>query len=162
MQNTFSAREREFISRLTEDLHLSVQWDEYDEDDNNVVTWRLPGILENDNIEEDIERSALVTANIVEENGEGPPESEWEDVSDEDEESRAAVDRVLQKSEKAPIFDDEEDGGFDARYEQSVREKMDEWKRGYYQASFSFVRLYLRSLPYFYWVSTGKAGDIIR
>lgn len=136
MLNTFPARERAFINRLAEDLHLSVRWDEYDENDNNIVTWRLPGVLENDNIEEDIEKSSLASANVIEENAEEPPDSEWEDVSDEDEddeESRAAVDRVLQKYEKAPTFDDDADGGFEARYERSIKEKMDEWKRGYYQ-----------------------------
>lgn len=146
MLNTFPARERAFIGRLAEDLHLSVQWDEYDEDDNNIVTWRLPGALENDNIEEDMERSK-----VVEGNAEAPPDSEWEDMSDEegeDEESRLAVDRVLQKYEKAPLFDDEEDGGFDARYERSVKEKMDEWKRGYYQASISLIHSYQLSASY--------------
>ena len=29
--------------------------------------------------------------------------------------------------------DDDKDGDFDARYELSVKEKMDEWKRGYYK-----------------------------
>jgi hypothetical protein len=30
-------------------------------------------------------------------------------------------------------LDDDEGGGFDGQYEQSVKEKMDRWKRGYYQ-----------------------------
>jgi len=28
---------------------------------------------------------------------------------------------------------DDEGGGFDARYDRSMKEKMDEWKRGYYK-----------------------------
>ena len=46
MPNTFPARERQLISTFAEDLHLSVTWDEYDEDDQNVVTWQFPGALE--------------------------------------------------------------------------------------------------------------------
>ncbi|KXN82677.1 5'-3' exoribonuclease 1, partial [Leucoagaricus sp. SymC.cos] len=110
MLNTFPARERAFITRLAEDLHLNIRWDEYDKDDNNILTLRLPGV-------------------------------EWEDMGEEDaddEESRAAVDRILQKYDKAPTFDDEADGGFEARYERSIKEKMDEWKRGYYQGKLEF------------------------
>jgi hypothetical protein len=76
-------------------------------------------------------------------------DGEWEDVEDEDsddledEESRVAVDRVLKKYQKAQVMDDDLDGGFDARHERSVREKMDEWKRGYYKVCLSFFRVYL-------------------
>jgi hypothetical protein len=34
MKNDFSARERKFIGRLAEDLHLNVRWDEF-----AVVLW---------------------------------------------------------------------------------------------------------------------------
>lgn len=132
MPNTFPARERKFIGTLAEDLHLSVTWDEFDED-QNMVTWRFPGAFDEPLPE------------LGEANGEG----EWEDVDDEgeeedeDEESKAAVDRVLKKYDKAQVMDDDEGGGFDARYERSVKEKMDEWKRGYYKvyftAPFSYV-----------------------
>lgn len=141
MLNTFPARERAFITRLAEDLHLYLRWDEFDENDNNILTLQLPGVLDNDDIEEDMSKSSGPSGQVLEENRGGPPDSEWEDVSDdggeEDEESRAAVDRVLRKYKKAPIFDDDADGGFDARYEWSIKEKMDEWKRGYYQVRHS-------------------------
>ena len=55
----------------------------------------------------------------------------WED--EDDEESRAAVDRVLAKYEKAKVADNDQPGDFDARYEQSMIDKMDEWKRNYYK-----------------------------
>lgn len=144
MLNTFPARERAFINRLAEDLHLSVRWDEFNENDNNILTWRLPGVLEDDNIEEDLEKSSATNVSIAEDGTEGPPDSEWEDMSEEngeDEESRTAVDRVLQKYQKAPVFDDEADGGFEARYERSIKEKMDEWKRGYYQVSSAWIEV---------------------
>lgn len=146
MVNNFPAREREFILRLADELHLSLRWDEFDENDTNVLTWTLPGIEEeeeesggNDNGGEKQTNGDGSSVDIVDVNPGAPPDSEWEDTSADDEEdaddeeSRIAVDRVLTKYEKAPVFDDEADGGFEARYERSVREKMDEWKRGYYQ-----------------------------
>lgn len=124
MPNTFPSRDRNFISTLSTDLHLSVTWDEYDEEDQNLVTWHLPG-----SVEEHIPEPGS------EPNGGGDDE-QWEDVSDEgDEESLLAVDRVLKKYEKAPVKDDDEGGGFDARHEKSVNDKMDEWKRGHYMVS---------------------------
>ncbi|KAI0719397.1 exonuclease II [Cerioporus squamosus] len=121
MVNDFPARDRQFITRLAEDLHLSVAWDEYDDEDRNLVTWRFPG---------ELEEPLPENGKTGEDDAEGEDE-EWED--EDDEESRAAVDRVLNKYEKAKVMEDDKDGDFDARYELSVKEKMDEWKRGYYK-----------------------------
>ena len=135
MPNDFPARERKFIGKLAEDLHLSLRWDEFDEEDVNLVTWRFPGALEEPEEEDksgedqNVDGNGEVHANGVEEDG---GESGWEDDED-DEESRAAVDRVLKKYEKAPVARDDDGGGFDARYERSIKEKMDEWKRDYYK-----------------------------
>lgn len=118
MPNTFPARDREFVTRLADDMHLSITWDEYDED-QNLVTWRFPGQLE-EPIPEDGDA------------GEADDE-EWED--EEEEESRIAVDRVLNKYEKAKVAEEDKEGDFDARYELSIKEKMDEWKRGYYKVN---------------------------
>jgi hypothetical protein len=123
MPNTFPARDRKFISTLAEELNLSVTWDEYDEEDQNLVTWRLPGVIDEPLTEPAAEHG------YGNENSEG----EWEDVDEEDEEGRVAVDRVLKKFDKAPVVDDDEGGGFDARHEQSINDKMAEWKRGYYK-----------------------------
>lgn len=119
MKNEFPARERTFINKLSEELHLSVRWDEYDDEDNNVVTWRFPGALE--------------TSEEGPDNGGN--EDEWEDMEG-DEESHIAVDRVLNKYDRAPVQDPDAEGDFDARYEKSLKDKMDEWKRGYYRVSF--------------------------
>ncbi|KAG6827914.1 hypothetical protein H0H92_009983 [Tricholoma furcatifolium] len=129
MPNDFPARERKFIEKLAEDLHLSVRWDEYDEQDVNLVTWRFPSALEDSDGSTPVptEENGTMTPNGKSDGEEG----DWEDV--EDEESIAAVDRVLKKYEKAHVMHDDEGGGFDARHERSIREKMDEWKRGYYQ-----------------------------
>lgn len=139
MANTFPAREREFIKRLAEDLHLDLRWDGFDENDNNVLTWRFPGLSEDASIEENLKESAA-SATLVGEVVDCPQDSEWEDVSDEDEdneESRVVIDRVLQKYEEAPIFDEEVDGGFEARHQRLINQKMDQWKRGYYEVRWS-------------------------
>lgn len=133
MRNDFPARDRKFISTLADDLHLTVRWDEYDDDDMNLVTWRLPGAL-------DDMLSMEEKQNGTPASGDDAGDGEWEDVDaegeeDDDEESRAAVDRVLKKYEKAHVAHDDEGGGFDARHASSVKEKMDEWKRGYYRVS---------------------------
>lgn len=120
MANLFPARDRKFIQDLADDLHLSVTWDEYDEQDQNLVTWRFPG---------ELEETIPENGNGAVENGED--DDEWED--EEDEESKAAVDRVLAKYSKARVAQDDNEGDFDARYENSIKEKMDEWKRQYYK-----------------------------
>lgn len=115
-KNDFPASERKFVVNLSEDLNLSLTWDEFDEEDTNLVTFRLPGPDEDET------------------HGEDGNDGEWEDETD-DPEAKAAVERVLKKYEKAKIFDDDEGGGFDARHERALKEKMDEWKRNYYQVS---------------------------
>ncbi|KAF8975312.1 exonuclease II [Cyathus striatus] len=133
MKNQFPARERAFITQLSQDLHLNVAWDEFDSDDENLVTWRFPGALEKPLLDEDGKKTTAAGANG---DSEEPKDDDWESVEegeDEDKESRAAVDRVLTKYEKAPVMDEDADGGFDARHERITKEKMDEWKRGYYK-----------------------------
>ncbi|KAF9001496.1 XRN 5'-3' exonuclease N-terminus-domain-containing protein [Cyathus striatus] len=131
MKNQFPARERAFITQLSQDLHLNVAWDEFDSDDENLVTWRFPGALEEPLPHGDGEKTTAANGDSEE-----PKDDDWESVEegeDEDEESRAAVDRVLTKYEKAPVMDEDADGGFNARQERTMKEKMDEWKRGYYK-----------------------------
>ncbi|CAL1717076.1 unnamed protein product [Somion occarium] len=125
MPNTFSAGDRKFINDLGDDLHLHVAWDEYDENDQNLVVWRFPG---------ELDEPLPANGDTASPNGEAEVEEDddaWED--EEDEESKAAVDRVLGKYEKARVMEDDKEGDFDARYEVSMKEKMDEWKRGYYK-----------------------------
>jgi len=124
LPNIFSSRDRTFITKLSDDLHLNVSWDEYDDQDQNLVTWRLPGALADDG-EAEVDQE-------VEDDQEGEDEGEWEDTED-DEEAKAAVDRVLKKYEKANVLDAE--GSFDERHERLAKEKMEEWKREYYRVS---------------------------
>ncbi len=117
LPNNFPARDREFISSLAADLHLELAWDEYDEDDQNLVTFRSPGTSEDPQADR-------------EEDGGDEDEDGW--VSDEeDEEARNAVDRVLDKYRKAKVLENASED-FDERYDQALKEKMDEWKRSYY------------------------------
>jgi 5'-3' exoribonuclease 1 len=114
--NSFPARDREFINRLATDLHLELAWDDYNDDDENIVTFSLP------RSQEEPESDAA--------DGEEGNEDDW--VSEEeDEEARNAVDRVLDKYGKAKVVE-HADKDFDERYEQALKEKMDEWKRTYY------------------------------
>jgi 5'-3' exoribonuclease 1 len=116
LPNNFPAKDREFINRLATDLHLELAWDDYNDDDENIVTFSLP------RSQEEPEVDAV--------NGEEGNEDDW--VSEEeDEEARKAVDRVLDKYEKAKVVE-LADKDFDERYEQALKEKMDEWKRTYY------------------------------
>jgi 5'-3' exoribonuclease 1 len=57
--NTFPAADREFIKKLAIDLNLSLSWDEYDDDERNVVTFRFSE-EEDDSEEEDPEAQAAV------------------------------------------------------------------------------------------------------
>ncbi|TRM64823.1 exonuclease II [Schizophyllum amplum] len=138
MKNDFAARERKFVGELAEELHLCLTWDEYDMMDEeveggvNVVVWRFPGALE----EPVPEPTKEVGETEVATNGDSTAPAEAaaaEEDESEDEESRAAVDRILKKYAKAPVHDDDEGGGFDARHDRAMEEKMDEWKRNYYR-----------------------------
>ncbi|KAJ7868462.1 exonuclease II [Mycena leptocephala] len=132
MYNDFPARERKFISTLAEDLHLGLRWDEFDEEDRNLVTWRFPGAVLQEEQGEAGRDADGGKQNGHQGQGQGQDgdEADWEDVDgdddddDDDAEGRAAVERVLRKRRG---------GGFDARHDRSIHEKMDEWKRGYYQ-----------------------------
>lgn len=112
MLNTFSARDRAFIFKLANELHLTLRWDEYDDQDQNIVTFCFPFSL-------------------------GPGEnsdSSSDDHSDQDDDNEgdAAVDRVLDKYSKLRITD-AGDVDSDEQYERKLVEKMNAWKRDYYQ-----------------------------
>jgi len=129
MLNDFPARDREFINSLGADLHLELAWDEFDDDDRNLVTFRLPGTAEEPQ------------ADVEEVDGADENEGEW--VSDEeDEEARNAVDRVLKKYRNAKVLERASED-FDDRYDQALKEKMDEWKQSYYMVRPDLTRLHM-------------------
>ncbi|KAH8112662.1 exonuclease II [Phellopilus nigrolimitatus] len=140
MPNTFPARERVFITDLAGELHLELSWDKYDDEDQNLVIFRLPGSarrIENGRENGKREDKSIVENGTGEIVGQGDDEDgQWVDASDasddsEEPEAQAAVDRVLQKYERAKVVEEEEED-FDARHARAVQERMDEWKRGYY------------------------------
>ena len=129
MPNTFPARDRKFITKLAEDLHLVLSWDEYDDEDQNLVVFEIP-----------------------------TPEVDSENEGDDsDSESRGAVDRVIKKYEKLAVVDEDEEGGFDERFEKGIQEKMHNWKKQYYQVRKIYFNTTTRLTKI-----TGKTGDIIR
>lgn len=137
MPNTFPARERRFITDLAAELHLDVSWDGYDDEDQNLVVFRLPGASQNGGSKA-TNGTKGSTPPEVEQDGDDDNE-DWVDESDESEEepeALEAVDRVLKKYERAKVADEEEDD-FDIRHERALQERMDEWKRGYYRVRFS-------------------------
>ena len=107
--NTFSAGERAFLADLALDLHLTLSWDEYDEEDRNLVVLRFPGALESPLEEQDSDSD-----------------------SQDDAEATAAVDRVLRKYDKAKMLMENAEDNFDSREELRLKRKMDDWKRAYY------------------------------
>ncbi|KAF8195285.1 XRN 5'-3' exonuclease N-terminus-domain-containing protein [Mycena galopus ATCC 62051] len=164
MRNEFGAGERKFIGALAGDLHLALRWDEFEFDEvegeeRSLVTWRFPGAAAGDDEADEAEAGDRDNGDEEREgdvdggkqqghregdaNGDEGDEGEWEDVDtaededdseEDDAEARAAVERVLKKYDKAHVFEDDEGGGFDARAARSLRDKMDEWKRGYYHS----------------------------
>ena len=138
MPNNFPAREEKFIADLSAALHLDVSWDEYDDEDQNLVVFRLPGgagngkSMVNDGASGNKEGKKPEDINNEEDDG------QWEDVtsseSSDDPEALSAIERVLKKYESAKTVEDEE-GDFDTRYEHARQERMDEWKSDYYRVS---------------------------
>ena len=108
MPNIFSAGERAFLTNLAQDLHLTLSWDEYDDEDQNLIVLRFPGMLESPLDDEDSEND-----------------------SQDEAEATAAVDRVLRKYDTA-MFVENVEADFDSREELRLKQKMDDWKRTYY------------------------------
>lgn len=103
--NTFSARDREFIRKLGTDLNLDLAWDEYNSDDDNVVTIRFPA-----------------------------SDNDGDSENGEDLEAKFAIERVINQYSRLDIIDTDE-ASFDAREEARYKQRMDDWKRSYYRVS---------------------------
>lgn len=109
MPNVFSAGERAFFTNVAQDLHLTLSWDEYDDEDQNLVVLRFPGALDSPLDDQDSESDSEVEAEAI-----------------------AAVDRVLRKYEKARMLVENSEDNFHSREELRLKQKMDDWKRAYY------------------------------
>lgn len=100
---TAPARDRRFLEDLSNNLRLSIAFDEYD-------------------AEADAPAIALSS---------DAPVSDDNDIDEE--ESLKAVDRVLGKYLKAKVEDVDEEYDVEDEYSRKIKERMDEWKRGYYK-----------------------------
>jgi 5'-3' exoribonuclease 1 len=131
--NDLSAGDKKFITNLASDLNLTLTWDEFDDYDQNIVSLYFP--------EKRVSSTRLMgeAAPDAEDSDDENAEDQWEDTSSEDEvqaaESTAAIDRVLNKYNRASLLDDTEDDNFEVREAQRLQEKIDDWKKGYYQVS---------------------------
>lgn len=128
--NDLGAGDKKFITQLASELNITLAWDEFDDHDQNVISFYLPS--------PPASSSSRRQAQVVEE-GEGDDEGEWEDASssgDEEalQESNIAVDRVLNRYLNGTTLDDT-DEEFDKREAERLKEKMDEWKKSYYKVS---------------------------
>lgn len=114
--NDLGAGDRRFMTLLAAELNLNLTWDEFDEEDQNVVAVYFP-------------------AQPPPAPGSGDAEGESEDSSEDDEaiqESNAAIDRVLNRYMNAQTIENGEEE-FEKREAARLKEKMDEWKQAYYR-----------------------------
>lgn len=106
----YPARDRRFLQDLANALHLSIAFDEFDDNDEPVIVLRF---------DEDVFSSMMEELSL---NGK-EEEGEWRD----------AVNRVLNKYEKAQTLEDQSESDFEEAYETKLKEKMHGWKKEYYQ-----------------------------
>ncbi|KAK8854783.1 hypothetical protein IAR55_003522 [Kwoniella newhampshirensis] len=116
--NDLSARDRRFVQELADELHLHTTWDEVDDYGQPIVSlsFNMEGVSEGGS-EADGEEG----------------EEEWESEEEgEQSEGDLAIQRVLQKYNKAKVVDNIVED-FEEAYEDKLKENMDEWKKRYYK-----------------------------
>lgn len=128
--NKLSARERRFLQELADSLHLRATWDEVDDYGQPliVLSFDMEGVSEDGTASEQEDQEG--------EEAEAE-DGEWESETGEGE---VALNRVFGKYEKAKVVENTVDD-FEETYEETMKQKMDEWKRGYYKVSRS-LRVY--------------------
>ncbi len=136
--NDFPARDRRFLQELGDALHLEVAWDEADEYGQNLVVLR-PTPLDaaaatNGNTEEKVETAEE----------DATSDENEEESSEPDHESKAAIERVLNKYQQAKVVDDTVED-FEESYEAKLQGKLEEWKHDYYKVSVDLVLHWLAS-----------------
>lgn len=109
MHNTLKAKDRTFLATLADDLHLTLSWDEYDEEGQNLVVLRFPVALELPTDEQD----------------------SWSGSQDKVD-ATAALDCIWRKYDGAEILVETVDGISGLQEELILKQKMDDWKRAYY------------------------------
>ena len=120
--NHYRARDRRFIQELADALNLTTAWDEVDEYGQNLIVIRPTKTSPSKTPSDDGD---------VASDEDLSDEVENSTESDDDVESQEAIQRVLTKYEKAKVVEIE--GDPDEHREITLRNKMEEWKKGYYK-----------------------------
>lgn len=126
---TYPARDRRFLQDLADQLHLSIAFDEYNDKEEPIITLRLAEDMVD-----------MMTAED-EDLAEGMDQI---DLDDDEDEWREAINRVLEKYEKAPVIPDRTEAEFEEQYEAQFQQKMDTWRRDYYHVCCAFASLVSR------------------
>jgi 5'-3' exoribonuclease 1 len=120
--NHYRARDRRFIQELADALNVQCSWDETDEYGQNLIVIRpaktSPSKAPSD--EGDVASDEDLSDEVVDST-----------ESEDDVESQEAIQRVITKYEKAKVVEIE--GDPDEHREITLRNKMEEWKKGYYK-----------------------------
>jgi 5'-3' exoribonuclease 1 len=103
--NAFSIEERTFLTNLAQDLHLALSWDEYDDEDQNLVVLRFSGGLE------------------PPQDGEG-----GKGDSQDEAEATAAVDCMLRKWDNAKMPAENVEGDYEQKMDECKRAYYSVWR----------------------------------
>ena len=117
--NKLSARDTRFLQELADSLHLRATWDEVDDYGQNLVVLSF-----------DME-------GVSEDGGSTSPQEEDGDWESETGEGEVALNRVFGKYEKAKVVENTTED-FEETYEETMKQKMDEWKTNYYKDKLEF------------------------
>ncbi|KAJ9097377.1 hypothetical protein QFC19_006846 [Naganishia cerealis] len=120
--NHYNARDRRFIQELADALNLDLAWDEVDEYGQNLIVIRPSKPTSSKQPSDD--GDVLSDEDLSDE----PVDAS---SSDDDIESQEAIQRVIAKYEKAKVV--EIQGDPDEHREVTLRNKLEEWKKGYYE-----------------------------
>lgn len=114
------ARDRQFLQSLADDLYLRLTWDETDDYGQNIIvaSFNMEGVSDEESVEEEEEDS----------------EAEWSDEEAEEDEGDLAIQRVLAKYDKAKVVANV-DANWEHTYDEKLKVKMEDWKKGYYKVS---------------------------
>lgn len=121
---TYPARDRRFLQGLADQLRLSIAFDEFNDNDEPIIVLRLA------------EEMVDMITTEEEDLAQGMAEVDLDD--DEDDEWREAINRVLEKYEKAPVIPDRTEQEFEEQYEAQFQEKMNTWKQEYYRVCYYY------------------------
>jgi 5'-3' exoribonuclease 1 len=117
----YPARDRRFLQDVASELRLSIAFDEFNEQDEPVIALRLDeemvDLMQADGLADDIDGFTI----------------DGESTSGQEGEWKQAIDRVLNKYDKAPTLPDHSESDIEDQYQAKLKEKMDTWKREYYK-----------------------------